>query len=60
MPGMSDEEWARMTGTSVKKKPAKKKDPVLGAVSADAKKNMGDSETIRSKVAKRKAYLDSL
>ena len=66
--GMTDEEWAAMTGSTKptkkkKKKPAAKRgggDKVLGSVSAEAAKNMRDAETIRGKVAARKKYLDSL
>jgi len=64
---MTDAEWAAMTGstkpTKKKKKPSAKRgggDKVLGSVSADARKNMRDAETIRGKVKARKAYLDSL
>ena len=59
--GMSDKEWAAMTGGTKKKaKKTAKKDPVLGGVSAEARKNMKDATTIRGKVKARKAYLDSI
>jgi len=59
---MTDAEWARMTGATkkTKKKKPSGKNKVLGSVSAEAAKNMRDSETIRGKVKARKAYLDSL
>jgi len=63
--GMTDAEWAAMTGSTKKKKkkaPAKRGggDKVLGSVSAEAARNMRDAETIRGKVKARKDYLDNI